>query len=75
MQQTQWLDFLPSPAIGVTVTKKFCAAAMQDGCINVYTPTGRRYGLRDPLDAFTNFSQDDANDDPRGRVRSSLQLL
>lgn len=42
MQQTQWLDFLPSPAVAVTVTKRFCAAAMQDGSINVYTPTGRR---------------------------------
>ena len=49
MQQTQWLDFLSSPAIAVTVTKKFCAAAMQDGCINVYTPTGRRYDLYAPL--------------------------
>jgi protein HIRA/HIR1 len=55
MQQTQWLDFLPSPVIGVTVTKKFCAAAMQDGCINVYTPTGRRYGLRGPSNASINF--------------------
>ena len=55
MQQTQWLDFLPSPAIGVTATKKFCAAAMQDGCINVYTPTGRRYGLRYPSETYTHF--------------------
>ncbi|KAF9644838.1 hypothetical protein BDM02DRAFT_3190241 [Thelephora ganbajun] len=45
MQQKQWLDFLPYPAIGVTITKKFCAAAMQDGCINSVHPDGQKVKL------------------------------
>ncbi|KAL4246407.1 Protein HIR [Abortiporus biennis] len=41
-KQTQWLDYLPSPILALTTTNKFSAVAMQDGTINVYSPTGRR---------------------------------
>ncbi|TFY54282.1 hypothetical protein EVJ58_g8960 [Rhodofomes roseus] len=41
-KQTQWLDYLPSPVIALTATANFCAAAMQDGSVNVYSSTGRR---------------------------------
>ncbi|KAG6902054.1 hypothetical protein C0995_005111 [Termitomyces sp. Mi166 len=42
-KQTQWLDYLPSPAIGVRATLSFCAVAMLDGTVNVYSSTGRRF--------------------------------
>lgn len=45
-KQTQWLDYLPSPVLAVKATLFFCAAAMQDGSVNVYSPTGRRYVTR-----------------------------
>ncbi|PCH44723.1 WD40 repeat-like protein [Wolfiporia cocos MD-104 SS10] len=41
-KQTQWLDYLPSPILAVTATTSLCAVAMQDGSVNVYSPTGRR---------------------------------
>lgn len=41
-KQTQWLDYLPSPAVGLAASMSFCAAAMQDGSVNVYSHTGRR---------------------------------
>ncbi|KAF8886135.1 histone transcription regulator 1 [Infundibulicybe gibba] len=41
-KQTQWLDYLPSPALAVKATSSFCAVAMRDGSVNVYSPTGRR---------------------------------
>lgn len=41
-KQTEWLDYLPSPAIAVKATSSFCAVAMQDGTVNVYSHTGRR---------------------------------
>ncbi|KAH8817594.1 histone transcription regulator 1 [Flagelloscypha sp. PMI_526] len=41
-KDTVYKDFLPSPALSLAATKHFCAAAMQDGTINVYTPHGRR---------------------------------
>ncbi|KAF9530015.1 transcription corepressor [Crepidotus variabilis] len=41
-KQTEWLDYLPSPVIALKATSGFCAVAMQDGSVNVYTPTGRR---------------------------------
>ncbi|KAF5389991.1 hypothetical protein D9757_003898 [Collybiopsis confluens] len=37
-----WLDYLPSPVIAVCTTKHFCAAAMMDGGVCVYSLTGRR---------------------------------
>ncbi|KDQ60101.1 hypothetical protein JAAARDRAFT_125533 [Jaapia argillacea MUCL 33604] len=40
--KTQWLDYLPCPVVLVTATSAFCAAALQDGSVNVYSPTGRR---------------------------------
>ncbi|KAF8632896.1 hypothetical protein AX17_004742 [Amanita inopinata Kibby_2008] len=41
-KQTQWLDFLPSPVLSIKATSGFCAVAMQDGSVNVYSHTGRR---------------------------------
>ncbi|KAI0777359.1 WD40 repeat-like protein [Trametes elegans] len=41
-KQTQWLDYLPSPILALTATSTFCAVAMQDGSLNVYSHTGRR---------------------------------
>jgi protein HIRA/HIR1 len=40
---TQWLDYLPSPALLLVATSTYCAVAMQDGSVNIYSPTGRRY--------------------------------
>lgn len=50
-KQTQWLDYLPSPALAVKATSGFCAVAMQDGCVNVYSPTGRRCVFLNPCAA------------------------
>ncbi|KAL7283998.1 hypothetical protein ACG7TL_001271 [Trametes sanguinea] len=41
-KQTQWLDYLQSPILALTATSTFCAVAMQDGTITVYSHTGRR---------------------------------
>lgn len=41
-KQTQWLDYLPSPVLALAATASFCAVAMQDGSLNVYSTTGRR---------------------------------
>ncbi|KAF9069481.1 histone transcription regulator 1 [Rhodocollybia butyracea] len=41
-KQTLWLDYIPSPVIAVHATAYFCAAAMLDGSLNVYSPSGRR---------------------------------
>ncbi|TFK28561.1 transcription corepressor [Coprinopsis marcescibilis] len=41
-KQIQWLDYLPSPVTAVKATHFFSAVATQDGCLNVYSPTGRR---------------------------------
>lgn len=42
-KQTQWLDYLPSRVLAMTATTSFAAVAMQDGSVNVYSSTGRRY--------------------------------
>ncbi|EGO03480.1 hypothetical protein SERLA73DRAFT_83492 [Serpula lacrymans var. lacrymans S7.3] len=42
-KQTQWLDYLPSPILALTATTSFCAVAMRDGSVNVYSHTGRRF--------------------------------
>jgi protein HIRA/HIR1 len=42
-KQTQWLDYIPAPALLIKATSYFCAVAMQDGCVNIYSHTGRRY--------------------------------
>lgn len=42
-KQTQWLDYLPSPAVCLTASPSFCAVAMQDGSVSAYSHTGRRY--------------------------------
>ncbi|KAG6379734.1 histone transcription regulator 1 [Boletus reticuloceps] len=41
-KQTQWLDYLPSPVVGLTASMSFCAVALQDGSVSVYSHTGRR---------------------------------
>ncbi|KAG8216509.1 histone transcription regulator 1 [Butyriboletus roseoflavus] len=41
-KQTQWLDYLSSPVVGLTASLSFCAVAMQDGSVSVYSHTGRR---------------------------------
>ncbi|KAL0958091.1 hypothetical protein HGRIS_000265 [Hohenbuehelia grisea] len=41
-KSTQWLDYLPSPALAVRATSSFCVVAMQNGSVNVYSSTGRR---------------------------------
>ena len=41
-KQTMWLDYLPSPALLLQATPFYCAVAMVDGSVNVYTHTGRR---------------------------------
>ncbi|EJD05339.1 WD40 repeat-like protein [Fomitiporia mediterranea MF3/22] len=38
----QWLDYLPSPVLCVCASNRICAAAMEDGAVNVYSLTGRR---------------------------------
>ncbi|KAH9887241.1 WD40 repeat-like protein [Cubamyces lactineus] len=40
--QTQWLDYLSAPILALAATSAFCAVAMQDGSVNVYSHTGRR---------------------------------
>lgn len=42
-KETEWLDYLPSPAIAVKATSSFCAVAMQDASVNVYSHSGRKY--------------------------------
>ena len=41
-KNTEWLDYLPTAALLVKATTSFCAVAMEDGCINVYSHNGRR---------------------------------
>ncbi|KAF8328351.1 WD40-repeat-containing domain protein [Cantharellus anzutake] len=41
-KQTQFLDYVSAGVLAVTATSVFCAAALEDGSINVYSPTGRR---------------------------------
>ncbi|KAJ2991379.1 hypothetical protein NUW54_g8207 [Trametes sanguinea] len=48
-KQTQWLDYLQSPILALTATSTFCAVAMQDGTVTVYSHTGRRLLARQPL--------------------------
>lgn len=48
-KQTLWLDYLPSPALSIKATSSYCAVAMQDGSVNVYSHTGRRYYHLSPL--------------------------
>ncbi|KAF4616734.1 hypothetical protein D9613_008669 [Agrocybe pediades] len=41
-KQTEWLDYLPSPVMAVKATNSYCAVAMEDGSVNVYSHTGRK---------------------------------
>ena len=36
------VDYLPSPVIALKATSHYCAVTSQDGCLNVYSHTGRR---------------------------------
>ncbi|KAF8588803.1 WD40 repeat-like protein [Ramaria rubella] len=54
-KQTQWLDYLPSPLIGLAATGVFCAVAMADGSLNVYSHTGRKMMLTMNLTAPVSF--------------------
>ncbi|KAF8490609.1 WD40-repeat-containing domain protein [Gautieria morchelliformis] len=54
-KQTQWLDYLPSPVIGLAATSVFCAVAMADGSLNVYSHTGRKMMLTVTLTAPISF--------------------
>ncbi|CAK5284490.1 unnamed protein product [Mycena citricolor] len=38
----QWLDYLPSPALAVSASSRFCAVALRDGSVIVYSHAGRR---------------------------------
>jgi len=48
-KETEWLDYLPSPAIAVKATSSFCAVAMQDASVNVYSHTGRKWAFFFPF--------------------------
>ncbi|TFY54085.1 hypothetical protein EVG20_g9854 [Dentipellis fragilis] len=54
-KQTQWLDFLPSPVVALAATTAFTAAALADGSLNVYSPTGRRLMPTLTLDSAVSF--------------------
>ncbi|KAJ7636980.1 histone transcription regulator 1 [Roridomyces roridus] len=41
-KHTQWLDYLPSPALVVCASSRFCAVALTDGSVIVYSHNGRR---------------------------------
>ncbi|KAK7059665.1 protein HIR [Favolaschia claudopus] len=41
-KHTQWLDYLPCPALAVCASSRFCAVGMRDGSVIVYSHTGRR---------------------------------
>ncbi|KAJ6466627.1 histone transcription regulator 1 [Mycena vulgaris] len=41
-KHTQWLDYLPSPALVVCASSRFCAVGLVDGSVIVYSHTGRR---------------------------------
>jgi protein HIRA/HIR1 len=42
-KQTQFLDYVSPCVLVVCATSVFCAAALEDGSVNVYSPTGRRH--------------------------------
>jgi hypothetical protein len=42
-KHTQWLDYLPCPALIVCASSRFCAVGLVDGSVIVYSHTGRRY--------------------------------
>jgi len=41
-KHTQWLDYLPCPALIVCASSRFCAVGLVDGSVIVYSHTGRR---------------------------------
>nr|GAT54809.1 predicted protein [Mycena chlorophos] len=41
-KHTQWLDYLPSPALAVAASSRCCAVALYDGQVLVYSLGGRR---------------------------------
>lgn len=44
-QTTQWLDYLPTGVVLLTLNTAFGAAACQNGSLNVYSIAGRRFVL------------------------------
>ncbi|KAJ6572019.1 histone transcription regulator 1 [Mycena capillaripes] len=41
-KHTQWLDYLPCPALVVCASSRFCAVGLRDGSVIIYSHTGRR---------------------------------
>ncbi|KAF8217778.1 histone transcription regulator 1 [Mycena galopus ATCC 62051] len=41
-KHTQWLDYLPAPALVVCASSRFCVVGLHDGSVIVYSHTGRR---------------------------------
>ena len=66
-KQTQWLDYLSSPVVALAATAAFSAVALQDGSLNVYSATGRRYVYSLACPSCTNRwnLQNDADYEPR----------
>ncbi|KAJ7512540.1 histone transcription regulator 1 [Mycena galericulata] len=60
-KHTQWLDYLPSPALVVCASSRFCAVGMLDGSVIVYSHTGRRLMPSLSLGARCSFIDGRAN--------------
>lgn len=74
-KQTQWLDYLPSPVVALVATTAFCAVAMQDGSVNVYSHTGRRYvSVRESCLVFVVTTAFQINADANHRLALFLPL-
>ncbi|KAF7784604.1 hypothetical protein Agabi119p4_769 [Agaricus bisporus var. burnettii] len=71
-KETQWLDYVPSSVLFAIATNVFCAVAMQDGSVNVYSPNGRR--LLPTLNLGSPASFMDANKHCLLVVTSNAQL-
>ncbi|KIJ51707.1 hypothetical protein M422DRAFT_203025 [Sphaerobolus stellatus SS14] len=54
-KQVQWLDYLHSPVIALAASTVFCAVALVDGSLNVYSHTGRKMMLTVHLTAPISF--------------------
>ncbi|KAI5118027.1 hypothetical protein M0805_004892 [Coniferiporia weirii] len=40
-KSVQWLDYVSAPVLAVCASSRFCAVALEDGAVNVYSLTGR----------------------------------
>lgn len=52
--ETYWMDYLSSAALHIVATTAFVAVALEDGAINFYTNTGRRYVSQEAINTDTN---------------------